>query len=236
MFDATFKSGSIVHLLALLGCALGVIIYAGLASKHRTGRYPWLPKALATACIAAWILNTVTALQPQFFRWETSLPLYYCNWANLLGAAAILSRKRIVDTLLYYWACGLTVWAFITPTLQFGPARIGFWIFWAYHLCIALAVCHLLVAERYRPSLQDWLKATAVTIAYGLVLVAINVHWDWNYAFLGQSKPKAPTPIDALGPWPLRLVWLAILATMLFFLLTWPWILRSRFKARDKNS
>jgi hypothetical integral membrane protein (TIGR02206 family) len=236
MFEGTFRSGSAIHFLALAACALGVIIYGWLARHHRDGRYPWLAKTLAAACISAWIINTITALTSKHFSWETSLPLYYCNWANLLGAAVLLTRHRIVDSVLYYWACGLTVWAFVTPTLEFGPSRIGFWIFWGYHLCIALAVCHLLVADRFRPNLKDWLSASAITVLYGLLLLPVNVHFGWNYAFLGQSKPKVHTPIDNLGSWPLRLVWLALLAVALFFLLTLPWIVWQRRRPDAKKS
>ncbi|MGK0188957.1 MAG: putative integral membrane protein (TIGR02206 family) [Verrucomicrobiales bacterium] len=237
MFDAPFKTGSAAHFISLAACALGVIAYAWLARQHRVGQHPWLPKVLATACILAWIINTTTALFSKDFTWESSLPLYYCNWANLLGAAAALTRSRIVDALLYYWACGLTVWAFVTPTLEYGPGHVGFWIFWGYHLCIALAVCHLLIADRFRPQLNDWLKASAITVLYGLILVPINLHWEWNYAFLGQTKPEAPTPIDALGTWPLRLVWLALLAVAVFFLLTLPWILHQKLQdKRDTSS
>ncbi|MCB1097276.1 MAG: TIGR02206 family membrane protein [Verrucomicrobiae bacterium] len=236
MFEGPFRSGSAVHFLALAACALGVLIYGVLARQHREGRHPWLAKALAAGCITAWIINTVTALTSKHFSWETSLPLYYCNWANLLGAAVLLTRSRTAESLLYYWACGLTVWAFITPTLEFGPTRIGFWIFWGYHLCIALAVCHLLVADRFRPTLKDWLVASAITILYGLALLPINVHFGWNYAFLGQTKPHAPTPIEALGTWPLRLVWLALLAIVVFFLLTAPWLACQRIRRASEKS
>lgn len=225
MFDSPFETGSAVHVLSLLACVAGVIVYAMFALQYRGGQHKWLPKALAASCILAWIINTAMALSPKYFTWESSLPLYYCNWANLLGAAAALTRNRIVDALLYYWACGLTVWAFVTPTLEFGPGHVGFWIFWGYHLCIALAVCHLLVADRFRPGLKDWLTASTITVLYGIVLVPVNLHWGWNYAFLGQANPNAPTPIDFLGAWPLRLLWLALLAVAVFFLLTLPWLI-----------
>ena len=237
MFEPTFRSGSPLHLLCLVICALCVAGYGILAHQYRDGRdgrdgrHRWLPGVLAAACITAWTLNTIGALTSKYFSWETSLPLYYCNWANLLGAAVALTRNRTVDALLYYWACGLTIWAFITPTLQLGPGTIGFWIFWGYHLCIALAVCHLLVAIRFRPDIADWLKASAITIAYGLLLVPVNMYWGWNYAFLGESKPKAPTPIDALGSWPLRLIWIALLAVAVFYLLTLPWLLSKKWRA-----
>lgn len=234
MFDSTFRSGSAVHLLALLACAAGIGGYAILARRYRDEGHPaWLKKVLAGACLIAWIANMATVLSPRHFQWETSLPLFYCNWANLLGTLALLTRHRLINALLYYWACGLSVWAFITPTLEFGPAHIGFWVFWAYHLCIALAVCHLLVADRYRPTIADWWKVSAITIGYGLALVPVNVHWGWNYAFLGPGKPQVVTPIDILGEWPLRLAWIALLATGLFLMLTLPWLRRHQPRTQD---
>ena len=236
MFDSRFQTGSPVHLLSLAVCILCVACYGFIGRRARDRGQSWVAKSLACACVLAWIANAWMALSPEFFKWETSLPLYYCNWANLLGASAILWRFRVIDALLYYWACGLSVWAFVTPTLVYGPAHIGFWVFWAYHLCIALAVCHLLVVQRFRPGIKDWLAASAVTIAYGLILVPVNLCWNWNYAFLGKGSPKVATPIDALGAWPMRLVWLALLAVLLFYLLTVPWLLRKRAKGSHEES
>ena len=219
-----FETGSPTHYLCLIVSVLAFVAYAVIARRHREGKFPWLPRALAVTCLIAWIVNTAMAFDPKTFRWDVSIPLYYCNWANLIAAASLLSRNRILDGMLYYWACGLSIWAFATPTLEYGPARAGFWIFWIYHLCIVLAVCHLLVAERFRPNLRDMATASAVTIGYGIVVAIINAFNGWNYAFLGKSAPDAPTPIDFLGPWPLRLLWLALLSIVLFFMITVPWM------------
>jgi hypothetical integral membrane protein (TIGR02206 family) len=218
-----FVPGSWVHLTALAICAISILLYIPIARRYRLGKLPWLGKAMATACIAIWLLNTGVACTPSLFRWDSSLPLFYCNLANLVGAFAILCERRIFQSVLYFWACGLSVWAFLTPTLAFGPNHIGFWIFWAYHLCIGLAVTHLIVGNVYRPNRRDLLATIAVTIAYGLILVAINVPTGWNYGFLGASRPSSPTPIDLLGPFPLRLLWIALLAAGIFCILMLPW-------------
>lgn len=218
-----FQPGSWVHLLALAVCALAILLYIPAAKRFRSGQIQWLPKALALSCLGTWIVNTGLAFTPPLFRWETSLPLFYCNLANLIAAFAILTRQRLLQALLYFWTCGLAIWAFLTPTLAFGPSHIGFWIFWAYHLCIAVAVVHLIAADGFRPNRRDLIASIAVTVVYGLALVALNVSTGWNYAFLGASTPKAPTPIDVLGPFPLRLLWIALLASGIFAALMLPW-------------
>ena len=219
-----FTTGSWVHIATLTGCVVAIVLYSMACWRHRTQfKFPRLGKLTAWSCLVTWVFNTAIAFLPEFFQWDSSLPLYYCNWANALGALAIFTSIRVFSNLLYFWACGLSIWAFLTPTLQFGPGHVGFWIFWGYHLWIGFAVAFVVIVKRFRPNLKDLWLAIVITILYGLCLVAINVPTGWNYAFLGPTKPNAPTLIDDLGPFPLRLVWIALLASASFAILTLPW-------------
>ena len=79
-------------------------------------------------------------MTPERLAWDRSLPLHVCNIANIFGAIAVLRQQRLFQGIIYFWALALCIWAFLTPTLDVGPARFGFWIFWIYHLFIGLAV------------------------------------------------------------------------------------------------
>ena len=174
----------------------------------------------------AWLLTVVFWIDPARFVWDEMLPLHYCHLANLIGAMAVLSRRRLFKAVIYFWTFTLCIWAFLTPVLYVGPWHIEFWIFWLYHLFVLLAVAHVLVADRFRPQGSDLRLALVFTAVFTLVLVVVNNLFGWNYGFVGPSKPEVATPIDVLGPYPLRLLWMAMLAFVLFLLCQLPWWLR----------
>ena len=224
-----FRSGTLLHGLCLAACGLIVGLYVGLA-KSRKGslRRHSLQKFTGIGCLLAWFLNTAYWAMPSRFMWEQALPLHYCNMANLIGAVAVLWRRRLFQGVIYFWALALCIWAFITPTVRYGPAHMDFWIFWIYHLFILLAVAHVMVIDQFRPSFRDLLRVSAFTSLYTIMLVIVDYAFGWNYGFVGPSKPKSPTLIDSLGVYPLRLVWITLLAALLFVLAFLPWHWRAR--------
>jgi uncharacterized membrane protein YwaF len=56
------------------------------------------------------------------------------------------------------------------------------------------------------------------------VLVALDAITGWNYGFVGPSLPTQKNILDFLGPYPLRLLWMALIGAFLFTLLMIPWL------------
>lgn len=227
-----FASGSLMHGLCVLLCLAAVAAYAFLGRKREEAQ-PAMRWFVGGGCLVAWLINTTFWMWPSRFIWEQALPLHFCNMANLIGAVAVLARRRLFQAVIYFWALALCIWAFLTPTVEMGPRHAEFWIFWLYHAFILIAVAHVLVIDRFRPEKCDLLQVVAFTAAYTGILIAVNYQWGWNYGFVGPSKPNAPTLIDALGPYPLRLLWIALLALGLFVLCYLPWIRKGRGNDRS---
>jgi uncharacterized membrane protein YwaF len=40
--------------------------------------------------------------------------------------------------------------------------------------------------------------------------------------------PSNPTPLDLLGPWPLRILWIALLGALALALVAWPFVRAAR--------
>jgi hypothetical integral membrane protein (TIGR02206 family) len=224
---ATFRTGSPLHGLCLLACA-GIV--AGFAILGRRARDPGdgrsrlrLRRFAGYGCLAAWLVNTAFWCLPGRFDWATSLPLQFCNLANLIGAAAVLGKGRFWKTILYFWTPTLCIWAFLTPVLRGGYGTVEFWIFWGYHLFIPLALAEVIVVQRYRPNGTDFRNAWIFTVAYMALLAIPDYHFGWNYGFVGPSAPDSPTLIDVLGPYPWRLLWMILIGTGLYLLVWLPW-------------
>ena len=200
-----------------------------LARRWRgTSRESALRHFIAIGCVVVWLISTCYRIFFLPFDWESSLPLQFCNLANLIGAIAIFGKGRLFKSVIYFWAGALCIWAYLTPELPVGPARAGFWIFWGYHVFIPLAVVEVLVLQQFRPGLQDYRNALIFTLAYLAILIVPNNLMGWNYGFVGPSEPQNPTLIDFLGPYPLRLLWMILLGAFLFWLLLLPWLKQSK--------
>jgi hypothetical integral membrane protein (TIGR02206 family) len=224
MAESGFQSGSPLHFVAA-GTCFAIIAGMMLLGRISISRndHDRFRAFVGWGCVVVWLLNTASWMTPERFSWERSLPLHVCNIANIFGAIAVLKRVRLFQGIIYFWAIGLCIWAFLTPTLDRGPAEFGFYIFWIYHLFIGLAVVHVLVIDGFRPSGRDCRNAIIFTLGYLGVLAVIDRMLDWNYGFVGPSTPAQKTPVDALGPYPLRLLWMALAGCAVFIILWLPW-------------
>lgn len=227
----TFNIFSPVHIVTLLACLVVsiAIAYFGCRWKSLSTHSRFLRGSVVAGCLLFWILSTGFWFQPQYFRWDTALPLQFCNLANLIGALAVARRIRAMQSLLYFWSFALCIWAFLTPSLDVGPAHVWFWIFWLYHLFILIAVLFTLAVDKFRPTWKDFLTALGLTFGYMVLLAILNAITGWNYGFVGAGTPIQPSPVDVLGPYPLRLVWMALIGTAVFAILMLPWLRRHSF-------
>ena len=227
MLAADFQTLSTVHLLTLAVCVGMGTAAPVLARRGDERRRLLLRRIVGWGCLVVWVINTGYWMMPDRFRWDGSLPIHFCNVANIFGALAILRGMRLFQGVLYFWA-GLYLWAFLTPTVAEGPDRPGFWVFWIYHLFIALAFVHIVFIDRFRPTFRDLLHASAFTLCYVALLAIIDAIAGWNYGFLGNDIPENPTPVDVLGPYPLRILWMILLGAVVFLLLWLPYCRRAR--------
>ncbi|MDF2377485.1 MAG: TIGR02206 family membrane protein [Verrucomicrobiales bacterium] len=228
-----FKPFTATHFLALIVCLAAPLALAMTAGRIRSN--PGVLKSgrrfLSIGSVVIWLIACGFWFYPGYFRMDQSLPLHFCNIANLIAVAAVGLRARVAQSLLYFWTFALCIWAFLTPFLTVGPAHPWFWVFWLYHLFIPLAAAWVLAVDRFRPQFSDLKSAIGITFLYTALLALLNAVTGWNYGFVGQGKPGQPSLIDFLGPYPIRLLWMTLIAALLFSLLLLPWKRRksSRF-------
>lgn len=136
-----------------------------------------------------------------------SLPLHLCDVAGLLAIATLLlPRVRVLPMLLFAWGIGLSTQAFVTPVVPTGPTTFRFHLFFASHLSIVGPAIFVVASRLFRPRPSDVLGSFALTALYGGLMILLNTQTGWNYGYVGNTTPDKPTIIDALGPWPFRLL------------------------------
>lgn len=164
--------------------------------------------------------------RPSHFNIAESLPLQLCDVAAWIAPLALLTQKRWLRAVLYFWAIGLSTQAFFTPVLgeDHGISHPRFWFFWIGHTQIVGSAIYDVVVLDFRPRFKDFLLGVLANMALFAVVMPINLAFGVNYGFVGDVKPEQPTLIDRLGPWPLRIVWIVLLvhSIMLALWLVWP--------------
>jgi hypothetical integral membrane protein (TIGR02206 family) len=148
---------------------------------------------------------------------KDNLPLHLCDWATFTCAAALVWRHRLSYELTYFWGLAGTLQAVITPDLNAGFPDPEFFAFQIAHAGLIAAVLFLTLALRMRPSLRSIGRAFLWLQLYAGVTAVLNWLLDTNYGYL-RHKPAIPSLLDYLGPWPVYIVSLEVLALVLFFL------------------
>jgi hypothetical integral membrane protein (TIGR02206 family) len=183
---------------------------------------------------AAW---AVWLVLPERFAWASSLPLHLCDFAWMAAGWSLWTGgdpQRLRHQVPILWGFALSLIAFVTPTLTSGPGGPHFWSFWITHWQILAVALANLVGLGTRPDLRGLRGTILLTLVLVALATAVNLlakevaGLDANYCFTGNDLPSRPTPLDALGPWPLRILWIALLGTAALALVALPFLLARR--------
>lgn len=166
------------------------------------------------------LVNLVCWSTPPRLDPADSLPLHICDLAGLIAILALVTEARWARLLMFYWGIGLSTQAFITPVITDAPDTMRFQLFFLSHLTIVATPIYDVLVRGFRITWRDFAWAMVFTLAYGGVVIPLNMLFDWNYGYAGQTTPDNPTIIDKLGPWPLRLLWMAGIVFTLFAIMT----------------
>ncbi len=222
-----FAPFSLTHGVAILG----ITFFCWLALIYDRRSTTATRKLLAILSLVFWFASWMGLGLASGWNPPNFLPLYLCNWLNLLGPMAILTGRRWLQGIVFFWGCTMTPWALLIPDLVEGPGKLWFWIFFGYHALI-LPFIIFVWRDGYRPSWRDTGQALAITTGYLTAVGILNYATGWNYCFVGNSTPLHQSPIDALGPYPLRLLPMWLLGAGLFALAT----MSSKVATRGRHS
>jgi hypothetical integral membrane protein (TIGR02206 family) len=225
---SSFEPFTIQHLItvALLSIAIALLCLIGRSLRDRARiRFEF---AVAGAIAALWVGYQVYDNVTRGIALSHSLPLQLCDFVAIIAALEFAKPTRSVHALAYFWGVALSSQALITPDLAGGPLTLGFWAFWLYHLFVVGSGIYAVAVRGFRPEWKDLRLASVLGVAYAAVIFAIDAAFGLNYGYLGRSTPGQPTLIDVLGPWPLRTLYMLLLAITAMFLFGLPWAMTAR--------
>lgn len=189
------------------------------------------PAALRLTRAVGWVLLVVSLgwmvwwCLPQNWVLEQSLPIHLSDVLRLITAAALIWRPRWAIAVSYYWGLTLNLQSIITADLNyFSYPALEFTMYWFLHIGVFLAPLVLVFGLGHRPTWAGYGVALAVTLGWAAAAFLINSFTGANYGYL-NGPPDGVSLLDALGPWPLYLLWEAVLIAGFWALMTVPWSL-----------
>lgn len=160
------------------------------------------------------------------FSLSYSLPLHICDVAVILSVLVLLSRTYFLFEVLYFWGLAGTLQAIITPDLYpYDFPHFVFIYYFVLHCAIITTILYMVFIEKYRPTAKSIWRTVLVTNIYAAFIAIVNVLVDGNYMYL-CSKPGVSTIMDYLGPWPVYILELELLAIVFFLLYYSPFAIR----------
>jgi hypothetical integral membrane protein (TIGR02206 family) len=219
----TFRAFSLTHAAVVVCFAATVTALVAARRRLHSAAARRFDVTLAWVTLAIFLFTNGRPLMPDGFRLDWSLPLHVCDLVTLFVPLALRFDWRPMRALVYFWGIGLCTQGFITPDLQDGPAKVGFWSFWLAHVAVVGAALYDVAARGYRPNWRDYRTALVASFLYVAVILPLDVVLHVNYGYIGPSTPGQPSLVDVLGPWPWRVPIILALAIAVMTLLMLPW-------------
>jgi hypothetical integral membrane protein (TIGR02206 family) len=210
------------HLLAL---AITAGVAAGLCALVRRDPEGALARVVARGLAGALVAGVLAFVAWEVRRGSVSplhlVPLHLCDLLIPVAVVALLSRRQLPFELLYFWGGAGAVAATFTPMVAYGFPDAGFVVFFGFHGAVIAAAALLAFGLGMQPRPGSALRVWGITAAYALAVAVANAALGTNFMFL-RHKPPNPTLLDWFGPWPVYIGVAAVVALLLFGLLTLP--------------
>lgn len=227
---ALFGWSHLVPLLLLAAAVLALPLARRLDERHRAVARWSMVSALWLAEIGwhVWYLATG--------QWNVTiaLPLHLCSIFVWVTGATLLTRKSPLFEASYLLGVPGAVQALLTPDI--GPydfPHVRWLIYFISHGLLVLAPLWLAIVEGFRPTLRSVARVLIGGNVVAAVVFVVNQAIGSNYMFLAR-KPGSASLLDVLGPWPVYLVWLEVLALIMVGLMYVPYAVGDRFR-RDRS-
>ena len=149
------------------------------------------------------------------------LPLELCDAAMVLALVSLVWPRRAAVEILYFWAATGSVLAMLTPELPWGFPRWEFFVFFGLHGLVVVAALVLVFGLGLRPRRGAPWRGFLATLGLAAMAGAADAALGMNFMFL-RWKPRAATPLDWMGPWPVYILTGAVVALVAFHLLSLP--------------
>jgi hypothetical integral membrane protein (TIGR02206 family) len=203
--------------------ALAVLVLVGSAAiwsaRHRPGRWQTaFSIGLAAVIFAGWAGEYVADAVLGTWSVKYTLPLQLTDAVSAAGITALLTRRRMLVELAYFWAFTASLQAALTPDLAQTFPSVYYFTYFTYHVGVIVAAAFLVFGCRLYPRRRAIWRVYGVTLAWTAVAGLGDVLTGGNYMYL-RAKPVHSSLLSVLGPWPWYIASAAALGLVMLYVL-----------------
>lgn len=224
-----FNAGHLWTLVIIVFCAFGL---PTIFRRTRLARHAKTAGGLFGASLAineiVWLLLRI---HRDGFDVRYHLPLELCDVSMIAGILALWTGSQFAFEFAYFFGLGGATQALLTPDLARGFPDYGCMKFFYSHGGIVVAVAFLVGALRMRPWPRSILRQVVAGTAYMGIVGAFDAVAHTNYGYLCQ-KPRGPSLMDVMGPWPWYLGSIELIGLALVLILYAPFLISDIRQAR----
>lgn len=201
---------------------LALVVIGALCITYGRRNCTWPRAALAFVCLTVYPINQVATSTLDFqVPLNNIIPGHLCDIAALTAGFGLLTGRALLCELTYCWGLAGTIQGLITPNLPYNFPHPVYWSFFIQHGVIVIAALYLPLADGWRPRPGIVPRIILWNQVYFVTALLVNLSIGTNFGFL-LEKPASASLLDALGDWPVYLIWLQLLAAILMTLLLLP--------------
>lgn len=225
----------ILHISAILFFAIAIILTIIFRKNIRQSKHEKTIRYVATFLAIAFevIFKIWYGVTKQGTFLDGYLPLDLCAISLYLMWVLMISNKKWIFKLVYFYSIGALVSLFIPDMAGFGPDHFRYYHYFYVHGYIIWGSIYYVAVRGYKIRFKDFLVSSAILVIIAAFVMGIDFLTNTNYMFL-HHKPEISTPLDLLGPWPEYIYGLLCITVVLFFLWYVPWFFTNRKKNKAK--
>lgn len=165
------------------------------------------------------------------FDKTTDLPLELCNLLPLFMIIALVTRSRLLLSIIFFWILGGTSQANVTPTLRNVLPHYEAIRYWAIHMGLPILAIYSWVVLGFRYTFKDVVRSALALNVLAAVIYPLNLALGSNYLFL-MGKPDGTTIYDLLGPWPWYIMSIEFVMLVVFSIILLHFLGYERWRGR----
>jgi len=224
--EPRFEPFGVAHWV-VIGVTVGLPLFfwATARGEGRIGYRRGVRFGLAGLLLLNWIGYEVNRAGVGQFNAGHALPMQLCDWAMFAVIGALVTCRRGVYEVAYFWGLAGTLQAILTPNLQEGFPSLWFFCFFIAHSGVVVGVLYLTAVEELRPRGWSIVRAMAWSEVYFGAALLVNYWTGANYGFLSH-RPAGKSLLDWLsGNHGVYLVEMNLLALGFYLILYLPfWV------------
>jgi hypothetical integral membrane protein (TIGR02206 family) len=205
--------------------ALAVLVAASAVAIWTARRHPGAPTEVIAYCVAgvilaAWAGEYLADAVRGTWSVKYDLPLQLTDAVSVTAALALITRRRLLVELAYFWALTASLQATLTPDLGQNFPSVYYFTYFGYHVGAVVAGCLLVFGCGLYPRPRAAWRTFGITLAFAAVSGTADVLTGGDYMYL-RAKPQHNSLLGVMGPWPWYIAGGALLGLALLLVAQW---------------